>query len=164
VGCGADLGTPAMTNIFHNENQFLRTTKMKLVHSLGEIDKVLDIELNEHVGIPDKYITLRNILRSFRVKDNQVILTVKKETLPARIASYTTGTRYMVDLLGNILYDHINYTVNWAVCDSHYRYNTSEKVNPDDIMRSAGNSSLWKSYAAGIGAGTPVKELEFDLN
>jgi protein-disulfide isomerase-like protein with CxxC motif len=38
VGCGADLGTNAMTNIFHKQNQFLRTTKMKLVHNLGEMD------------------------------------------------------------------------------------------------------------------------------
>jgi hypothetical protein len=35
VGCGEDLGTNAMTNIFHKQNQFLRTTKMKLVHNLG---------------------------------------------------------------------------------------------------------------------------------
>jgi hypothetical protein len=33
-GRRAYLGTNAMTNIFHKQNQFLRTTKMKLVHNL----------------------------------------------------------------------------------------------------------------------------------
>jgi hypothetical protein len=31
-------------------------------------------------------------------------------------------------------------------------------------MGSAGNPSFWKSYAAGIGTGTPAREFEFDLN
>jgi hypothetical protein len=35
VGRGVDLGTNAMSKIFHKQNQFLRTTKMKLVHNLG---------------------------------------------------------------------------------------------------------------------------------
>jgi HD superfamily phosphohydrolase YqeK len=65
---------------------------MQLVHNLGEMDKVLDIELNEHVDIPHEYMTLCNIQRSFRVKDNQVINAVGKKTCPACIASYTTRT------------------------------------------------------------------------
>jgi hypothetical protein len=42
VGRGADLGTTTMTKIFHRQNQFLRSTKMKLVHTLGDMDEVLD--------------------------------------------------------------------------------------------------------------------------
>jgi hypothetical protein len=79
VGRGADLGTPAMTNICHNQNQFLRTMKMKLVHNLGEMDEVLYIELNEHVEISHEYRMLRNILLGFRVNDTQIIITVKNK-------------------------------------------------------------------------------------
>jgi hypothetical protein len=68
VGREADLGTTAMTNIFHGQNHFLRSTKMKLVHNLGDMDEVLDLELSEHVDISVEYFTLRNILRSFKVK------------------------------------------------------------------------------------------------
>jgi hypothetical protein len=111
VGRGADLGTPAMTNIFHDQNQFLQTTKMKLVHNLGEIDDVLDIELNEHVDTPHEYRTLRNILRRFRVKDNQVILMEKKTNTVGmyRFLYHETMEIYMVDLLSNID-DHIKNT------------------------------------------------------
>jgi hypothetical protein len=75
---GEDLGTPDMTHIFDNQNEFLPTMKMKLVHNLGEMDEVLDIELIEHVDTPRGYRTLRNILHSFQVKDNQAIFMVEK--------------------------------------------------------------------------------------
>jgi hypothetical protein len=50
-GRGADLGTITMTKIFHRQNHFLSSTKMKLVHNLGDMDEVLYLELNEHVDI-----------------------------------------------------------------------------------------------------------------
>jgi hypothetical protein len=51
---------------------------MKLVHNLGEMDEALDIDLNDDFDIPHEYRTLCNIFRSFRVKNNQVILMVEK--------------------------------------------------------------------------------------
>jgi hypothetical protein len=47
VGRGADLGTTAMTKIFHGQNQFLRSTRTKLVQKMGDMDEVFDLELNE---------------------------------------------------------------------------------------------------------------------
>jgi hypothetical protein len=141
VWSGADLGTNAMTNIFHKQNQFLRTTKVKLVHNLGEIHEVLDIDLNDHVDIPHEYRTIRNILRSFRVKNNQVILMVQKmNTIGTYLFIYHENMeKYMVDILSNID-DHIKDAGDWSACDNHYRFNTGENVTPDDVMRSAGNS------------------------
>jgi hypothetical protein len=66
-----------MTKIFHGQNQFLRSTKMKLVHNLGDMDEVLDLELNKHVDILDEHLTLRNILRSCKVKGISVIISVE---------------------------------------------------------------------------------------
>jgi hypothetical protein len=40
---------------------------MKLVHNMGYMYEVLDLELNEHVDISDEYLTLQSILRSFKV-------------------------------------------------------------------------------------------------
>jgi hypothetical protein len=146
-----DLGTNAMTNIFHKQNQFLRTTKMKLVHNLGEMDEGLDIDLNDNVDLPHEYRTLRKILRSFRVKNTQVILMVEKTntigTYP--FLYHENMEKYMVDLLSNIDY-HIKDTGDWSACDNHYSFNSGEKVTADDVMRSAGNSSFWKSYSDGI--------------
>jgi hypothetical protein len=65
---------------------------MKLVHNLGEMDTVLDIELNEYVDTPRMYRTLHNILCRFRVKENHIVLMVKKQTRLARIAYYIMRT------------------------------------------------------------------------
>jgi hypothetical protein len=40
VGRSADIGATAMTKIFHGHNPFLRSTKIKLVHNLGDMDEV----------------------------------------------------------------------------------------------------------------------------
>jgi hypothetical protein len=88
VGRGSDLGTISTTKIFHGQNQFLRTTKMKLVYNLGGMDEVLDLELKEHIDISDEYLTLHNILRRFKNKGKPVILSVKKNNTPGNYRFY----------------------------------------------------------------------------
>jgi hypothetical protein len=163
---GADLGTTTMTNIFHEQNQFVQTTKMKLVHNLGEMDEVLHIELNEHIAIPHEYRTLRSIQCSFRIEDNHVIVLMVEKTNTVgtyRFFYHENLDKYMVDLLSNID-DHIKETGDWSACDNNYRYHIGEQVTPDNIMWSAGSSSFWKSYADGISAGPTPTESGFDLN
>jgi hypothetical protein len=161
---GADLWTNTMTNIFHKQNQFLRASKMKLVHNLEEMDEGLDIDLNAHVDIPPGYRMLRNILRSFWVKNNQVILMVERKNMTGtyRFLYHENMEKYMVDLLSKIE-DHIKDTGDWSACDNHYHLDSGEKVTPDDVMWSAGSSSFWKSYADGISAGPIRTKTGFDL-
>jgi hypothetical protein len=65
---------------------------MKLVHNLGEMDEVLDKDLNDHVDTPHEYRTLHKILRSFWVKNNQVILLVEKKIRSVRIDFFIMKT------------------------------------------------------------------------
>jgi hypothetical protein len=51
VGCGANLGSEFMRNLFLRQNQFLRNTKMQLVHNLNDMDEILSLDLNEHVDL-----------------------------------------------------------------------------------------------------------------
>jgi hypothetical protein len=116
---------------------------MKLVHNLGEMDEGLDIDINYHVDIAHEYRTRRNILRSFQVKNNQVILLVEKTNTIGMYGFlyHEIMEKYMVDLLSNIN-DHIKDTGNWSACNNHYRFNSGKKVTPDDVMQSAVNSSF----------------------
>jgi hypothetical protein len=104
VGRGANLGTTAMTKIFHGQNHSLQTAKMKVVHNLGNMYEVLVLKLNEHVNISDEYLTLRNILRSFNLKGTPVMLLVEKtKTMDTyRFLYEETMDKYMVDLLSNL--------------------------------------------------------------
>jgi hypothetical protein len=65
VGRGANLGSEVMWNLFLRHNQFL--TKIQLVHNINDMDKILSLDLNEHVDLDPEYLTLRNILRSLKV-------------------------------------------------------------------------------------------------
>jgi hypothetical protein len=124
---------------------------MKMVHNLGDMGEVLNLELNEHVDISGEYLTLRNILRSFNVKGNPVILPVEKtNTLGTyRFLYEETMEKYMVDLLRN-LDSHIKDIGDWEEIDGHYIYNILEQVTLDYAMRKAENSGFWKKYAATI--------------
>jgi hypothetical protein len=51
VGRVANLGSEVMRNLFLRQNQFLRNTKMQLVHNLNDMDEILSLDLNEHVDI-----------------------------------------------------------------------------------------------------------------
>jgi hypothetical protein len=42
------------------------------------MDEVLDLELSEHVDISDEYLTICDILRSFKVKNTPIIRSVEK--------------------------------------------------------------------------------------
>jgi hypothetical protein len=51
VGKGEHLRSTVMQNLFHQQNKFLRNTKMQLVHNLNDMDEVLTMHLKEHVDI-----------------------------------------------------------------------------------------------------------------
>jgi hypothetical protein len=128
---------------------------MKLVHNLGDMDEVLDLELNEHVDISDEYLTLRKNSRSFKVKETLVILSVENTNTPGtyRFLYDETMKKYMADLLSN-LDSHIKYIGEWDNSDGNYRYNILEQVTPSDAMRNTENSGFWKIYAATIDSST----------
>jgi hypothetical protein len=67
VGRDANLGSEVIRNLFLQQNQFLRNTKMQLIHNLNDMDEILSLDLNEHVDLDPEYLTLRNILQSFKV-------------------------------------------------------------------------------------------------
>jgi hypothetical protein len=156
-----------MTSIFHGHNQVLCSTKMKLVHNLGDMDGVLQLELNEHVDISDGYLTLRNILKGLKVKGDPVILSVEKtNTLGTyRFLYKETMEKYMVDFPRN-LDSHIKYIGDWEESDRHYRYNKLERATSDDVMRNAENSGFWKNYTATIDSCTtaPLPGADANLN
>jgi hypothetical protein len=77
VGRGANLGSEVMRNLFLRQNQFLRNTKMQLVHNLNDMDEILSLDLHEHFDLDPEYLTLGNILRSFKVRGNPVIQSIE---------------------------------------------------------------------------------------
>jgi hypothetical protein len=119
------------------------------------MDEVLYLELSEHVDISDEYLTLRNILRSFKVKNIPVIRSVEKTNTSGtyRFLYDESIEKYMADLLSNVD-SHIKDIGEWDDCYRHYHYNTMEQVTLDDAMHYTENSGFWKTYAATIDSNT----------
>jgi hypothetical protein len=118
---------------------------MILVHNLGDMDEVLDLKLSEHVDISDEYLTLRNILRSFKVKNTPIIRSVEKTNMPGTYCLLYDESmeKYMADLLSN-LDSHIKDIGEWDDYDGHYHYNTMEQVTPDESVYTRKTRSFGK--------------------
>jgi hypothetical protein len=127
VGSGENLGSEVMWNLFLRQNQFLRNTKMQIVHNLNDMDEILSLDLNEHVDLDPEYLTLRNILRSFNLRGNPVIQYIKRtaESGTYKLLYHAAMEKNVKDFVGD-----------WETCDTHYRYHVNEKVTPhSQLMR-----------------------------
>jgi uncharacterized protein Usg len=104
VGLGANLVSEFMWNLFLCQNQFLRNTKMQLVHNLNDMDEILSLDVNEHVDLNPEYPTLRNILRSFKMRGNPVIQSIWRTAEPGtyKLLYHPAIETYVKDLMEGI--------------------------------------------------------------
>jgi hypothetical protein len=163
VGRGANLGSEVMRNFFLRQNQFLQNTKMQLVHNLNDMDEIISLDLNEHVDINPEYLTLRNILRSFKVRGNPVIQSIERtaETGTYKFLYHAAMEKYVNDLMVG-LDEHIRQVGDWETCDTHYRYHVNEKVPPHiQLTRANENQDFWSSYAVKL-SGSAATAVETD--
>jgi hypothetical protein len=167
VGRGANLGTEVMRNLFLRQNQFLRNTKMQLLHNHNDMDEILSLDLNEHVDLDPEYLTLRNILRSFKVRGNPVIQSIERmaESGTYKLLYHVAMEKHVKDLMEGID-KHIRQIGDWETCDTHYRYHVNEKVTPhSQLTRANENPDLWSSYAIKLsGSAVPAVETDKTMN
>jgi hypothetical protein len=95
------------------------------------MDEILSLDLNENVDLDPEYLTLRNILQSFKVRGNPGS-SLSSERLKQELTNtYITQQwkTYVKDLMEGID-EHIRQAGDWETCDTHYRYHVNEKVTP----------------------------------
>jgi hypothetical protein len=165
VGRGANLGSEVMRNLFPLKSQFLQNTKMQLVHNLNDMDEILSLELSEHVYLDPQYLTLRNVLRSFKVWDNPVIQSIKQtaESGTYKLLYHVTMEKYVKDLM-EVIDELLQQVGDWEKCDTHYSYRVNEKVTPQcQLTRANGNPDFWSSYAIKLSK-SAAPAMETDKN
>jgi hypothetical protein len=126
VGRVANLGIEVMWNLFLRQNQFLRNTKMQLVHNLNDMDEIISLDLNKYVDLDPEYLTLRNILRSFKVRRNPVIQSIERTTESGnyKLLYHTTMEKHVQDSMEHaILIIDITSTKK-----SHHTVNSREQM------------------------------------
>jgi hypothetical protein len=167
VGRDANLGSEVMRNIFLRHNQFLLNTKMQLVHNLNDMDEILSLDLNKHVDLDPEYLTLRNILRSLKVRVNPVIQSIERtaETGTYKLLYRAAMEKYVKDLMEGID-EQIQQVGDWETCDTHYRYHINEKVTPhSQLTRANENPDFWSRYAVKLsGSAAPAVKTDKTMN
>jgi hypothetical protein len=93
---------------------------MQLVHNLNDMDEILSLDLHEHVDLDQEYLTLRNILRSFKVRGNPVIQYIERtaESGTCKQLYHTAMEKHVKDLMEGID-EHIRQVGDWETCDTH---------------------------------------------
>jgi hypothetical protein len=137
VGRGANVGSGVIRSLFLRKNQFLPNTEMQIVHNLNDMDEILSLDLNEHVDLDPEYLTLINILRSFKVWGNPVIQSIERtvESGTYKLLYHAAMKKHFKDLMEGID-EHLRQVGDWETCDTHYRYHVNEKVTPQSTHES----------------------------
>jgi hypothetical protein len=140
---------------------------MQLVHNLNDMDEILSLDLNEHVDLDPEYLTLRNILRSFKVRGNPVIQSIERTTESGtyKLLYHVAMEKHVKDLMEGID-EHIRQIGDWETCDTNYRYHVNEKVTPhSQLTRANENPDFWSSYAIKLsGSDVPAVETDKTMN
>jgi hypothetical protein len=140
---------------------------MQLVHNLNDMDEIISLDLNEHVDINPEYLTLRNILRSFKMRGNPVIQSIEwtAETGTYKFLYHAAMEKYVKDLMVG-LDEHTRQVGDRETCDTRYRYHVNEKVTPhSQLTRANENQDFWSSYAFKLsGSASPAVETDKTMN
>jgi hypothetical protein len=93
---------------------------MQLVHNLNDMDEILSLDLNEHVDLDPEYLTLRNILRSFKVRGNPVIQSINlmAESVTYKLLYHAAMEEHVKDLMEGID-EHLRQVGDWETHDTN---------------------------------------------
>jgi hypothetical protein len=99
---------------------------MQLVHNLNDMDEILSLDLHDHVDLDPEYLTLGNILRSFKVRGNPLIQSIEQtaESGTHKLFYHAPIEKHIKGLMEGID-EHIRQVGDWETCDTHYRYHVN---------------------------------------
>jgi hypothetical protein len=113
-----------MTNIIQQQNNFLRSTKQRIVQNLNDIDCPIDIVTGSTEDMAAATVTLRDILYQYKDDDGGQLFDVIEKT--------NTGGTYRflfhkskIEIVNNML-NNLDATLDAFgardECDVHFRY------------------------------------------
>jgi hypothetical protein len=117
-----------MTNIIQQQNNFLRSTKQRIVQNLNDIDCPIDIISGSGEEIDAATISLRDVFYQYKDSEgNKSIYSIEKTN--------TGGTyRFLfhekkTELINNMVDATLDEIGAWGECDVHYRYMTAYPIS-----------------------------------
>jgi hypothetical protein len=125
-----------MTNIIQQQNNFLRSTKQRIVQNLNDIDCPIDIISGSGEEIDAATISLRDVFYQYKDSEGKLLIDAIDKT--------NTGGTYIflfheknTESIDNML-NNLNATLYeigaWGECDVHYRYMTVYPISVVGIV------------------------------
>jgi hypothetical protein len=122
-GREGDIGDEVMTNIIQQQNNFLRSTKQRIVQNLNDIDCPIDIISDSGEEIDAATITLRDVFYQYKDSEGKQLIDAIENTNTGgtyRFLFHEKNTESIDNMLNNLdaTLDEIG---AWGECDVHYR-------------------------------------------
>jgi hypothetical protein len=119
-----------MTNIIQQQNNFLRSTKQRIIKNLNDIDFPIDIISGSGEEIDAATISLRDVFYKYKDSEGkQLIKAIEKtNTGGTYIFLFHEKNTESIDNMLNNLDATLDEIGAWGECDVHCRYMTAYPI------------------------------------
>jgi hypothetical protein len=120
-----------MTHISEQQNQYLQTTKQRIVRNLNDIDEEIDLEVNDDIDMEVTGTTIREMfIKHLENKGNVLFHSMEHTNTDGvyRLLFEETNTEQVDTLLATIA-ELLDVSADWYNADAHCRYHSNEKQN-----------------------------------
>jgi hypothetical protein len=160
-----------MNNIIQQQNNFVRSTKQRIVQNLNDIDYPIDIISGSGEEIDAATISLRDVF--YQYKDSE-----RKQLIDAIEKTNTGGTyRFLfhekktesIDKMLNNLDATLDDISAWGECDVHYRYMTAYPIGVVGRVAKSTPTAFWTNHFSafksnGIPTEIDTQEIQYSTN
>jgi hypothetical protein len=163
-----EIGDEVMTNIIQQQNNFLPSTKQRIVQNMNDIHCPIDIVSGIGEELDVATISLRDVFYQYKDREGkQLIDTIDKTN--------TGGTyRFLfhekkIELIDNML-NNLDATLDdigaWGECDVHYRYVTVYPIGVVGRVEKSTPTAFWTNHLSafksnGISTEIDTQELQY---
>jgi hypothetical protein len=141
-----------MTHIIEQQNLYLQTTKQRIVRNLNHIDDEINFDTHNDVNMQGSGTTIREMcMKHLDNKGNDLFHSMEhtNNSDVYRLFFDETNTEQVDTFLGTID-ESLDAMGDWDNADSHYRFQSHEKVNIVGIQPRGEQSEFWKKHFAGF--------------
>jgi hypothetical protein len=143
-----DIGDEVMTNIIQQQNNFLRSTKQRIVQNLNDIDCPIAIIYGSGEEIDAATIALRDVFYQYKDSEGKQLIDAIEKT--------NTGGTYIflfhekkTESIDNML-NNLNATLDeigaWGECDVHYRYMSAYHIGVVVRVTKSTPTAFWTNH------------------
>jgi hypothetical protein len=155
-----DIFNEVMTNIIQQQNNFLRSTKQRIVQNLNDIDCPIDIISGSGEEIDAATISLRDVLYQYKDSEGKQLIDAveKMNTGGTCIFLFHEKKTESTDNMLNNLDATLDEIGAWGECDVHYRYMTAYPIGVVDRVAKSTPTDFWTNHLSALkGNGIPTE-------